>query len=102
MIALSGRMDGIASDFIYDCFRNVVASDTKKVVLDCGELDHMSSAGLSALVRLHLRLKKEGGQIKVADAKSNIIDILRIVHFEKLFGICDSVDDAVREMGEVT
>ncbi|TWT70962.1 STAS domain-containing protein [Crateriforma conspicua] len=95
VVHLRGRMDSVTSDFLFDVFSSQVESDLNRVVIDCEELDYVSSSGLAALVRLHSRLRKAGGIVKLAAVNSSITDVLRVVHFEKLFGIYDTVDDAV-------
>lgn len=94
VLELTGRLDSNTSDFLVDCLTGQIHGGVKKIVLDCADLEHVTSIGLGALVRIHSRLKGEGGEVKLVSVPSLISDILRIVHFDRLFNIYPTVEAA--------
>ena len=50
--------------------------------------------GLAVLVRANSRLKPLGGKIALAGVKGVAADALRIVHFDRLFNMYPTVDEA--------
>ena len=99
VLELAGRLDEHTADFLIDCLTGHIQNGTSKIVLDCHELSHVTSVGLGALVRVHSRLKRDGGEVKLARVEGVISDILRIVHFDRLFHIYPSVEEACDAMG---
>ncbi len=94
VMELAGRLDEHTSDFLVDCLSRHLAKGLTKIILDCSNLEQVSSFGLSALVRVHTRLKRSGGEVKLAEVSGTIADVLRIVHFDRLFNIYPTVEAA--------
>jgi len=46
------------------------------------------------LLRLHKRAKTAGGEVKIANVHSRIVEVLNITHLNKIFGIYPDVDRA--------
>lgn len=98
VLELTGRLDEKTSTFLFDCIDGQIKHGHTKLVLDCSDLEHIVSAGLGTLVRIHFRLKEKGGQVQLVGVRGVVADILRIVHFEKLFHMHDTVEEAVESM----
>ncbi len=94
VLELTGRLDTHSSDFLVSCLGGHIKNGTSKIILDCGDLEHVTSIGLGALVRIHSRLKGDGGEVKLARVEGVVADVLRIVHFDRLFNIYPSVEEA--------
>ena len=50
--AVSGRVDSSNAAAFAEAFKNAVADDDKQVIMDCGELSYISSAGLRAVLMI--------------------------------------------------
>ena len=100
VLELTGRLDEKASEFLFDCLDGHIKHGRSKLILDCTELEHIVSAGLGTLVRIHFRLKDKGGHVQLVGVKGVVADILKLVHFEKLFHMHDSVEEAVASFDE--
>lgn len=101
VLELTGRLDDHTADFLVDCLAGHIRAGTTRIVLDCSDLQHVTSIGLGALVRIHSRLKSDGGEVKLASVPGAVSDVLRIVHFDRIFNIyptvreaCAALDDA--------
>ena len=66
----------------------------RKMIIDCTHLDYISSLGVGVLVRLHNKLAKHGGDVKVAGAKSMVLKALMALRMGKVFEIYEDVDRA--------
>tara|TARA_R110002049_G_scaffold46487_1_gene135163 strand:+ start:118629 stop:118976 length:348 start_codon:yes stop_codon:yes gene_type:complete len=98
VLELTGRLDEKTATFLFDCVDGHIKHGRTKLILDCSDLEHIVSAGLGTLVRIHFRLKEQGGQVHLVGVQGVVADILRLVHFEKLFHMHDSVDEAVESI----
>lgn len=94
VVEASGKLDSVTSKYLLDCMQGIVQSGTEKIVLDCENLHQINSMGLASLVRANSRLKKIGGVMAIASATGPVADVLKLVHFDRLFGIYSTVDEA--------
>ena len=74
------------------CFNDGV----KKLVVDCLELEYISSAGLRALLAAAKQLKKSNGTIVLSSLSPNVKQVFEISGFTSIFPIHASKDEAVK------
>ncbi|MEM1224547.1 MAG: STAS domain-containing protein [Planctomycetota bacterium] len=98
VIEASGKLDTTTADFMLDCIQGYIEHGDKKVVIDCEDLNIITSVGLGMLVRANKRMKESGGAIAIANAQGLVADSLRLVHFDRLFGLHPSIDDAAASL----
>lgn len=75
-------------------------TDVKLLILDLSASSNVDVAGSKMLLQLSEQLKKQGLQLKIVEALSNVRDILRKLGMEEIIGHISrrvSVDDAVME-----
>jgi anti-anti-sigma factor len=65
-----------------------------KMIIDCTNLTSISSYGIGVLVRLHNKLAKLGGDVKIAAAPSRVLAALNLVRIGQLFEIYADVNQA--------
>ena len=94
VIKADGGLNGeTAEQFVRDIEKLVKAGLTKMIV-DCSELEYISSYGLGVLVRLHKRMERHGGNVKIASAHSALLDVIRLARLDRLFEIYPDVPRA--------
>ncbi len=82
-VEIRGRLDAANAENAL-LFLNQVAG---QCVIDMGQLEYISSAGLGVLLRTHKRLMGEGSGIKLVRVSPHINDIFSYSGFDKLFEI---------------
>ena len=82
-VRLRGRLDAVQAEKQADAFGAL----TGTAVLDCRELDYISSAGLGLLFGTHKRLMGSGGGIRLINLKPHIRELFAIAHFDSIFQI---------------
>ena len=82
-----------AGEFVGQLERMVDAGVTK-IIVDCTRLEYISSYGIGVLVRLHKRLAQHGGDVKIAAARSMVLQALTLLRMGKLFEIYPDVNQA--------
>jgi anti-anti-sigma factor len=82
-VEIRGRLDAANAQSAL-LFLNEVSGTC---VIDMGQLDYISSAGLGVLLRTHKRLMGEGGGIRLINVSPHINDIFTYSGFDKLFDI---------------
>jgi anti-sigma B factor antagonist len=80
-IRLRGRLDAVAAEKQAGAF----AEFSGPCVLDCKELDYISSAGLGLLFGTHKKLMATGGGLRLINLKPHIRELFAIAHFDSIF-----------------
>ena len=77
---------------------HAVANPTIYLLLDFCNVDYLSSAVLSELLRVNGIVEKDGGSVRLTGLAPSIREIFQITNMEQLFTIYDAQDnaDAVR------
>jgi anti-sigma B factor antagonist len=79
-----------------ELFALVEKDGHKKVLLDFGGVDFLSSAALNKLIVLEKRSKTAAGLVKLCNLKPEIQEVFVITRLNQLFDIRDSVDAAMK------
>ena len=82
-VFLRGRLDAAQAPRAQDFLDGVEGP----CVLDMGELEYISSAGLGVLLRTHKRLMAGGEGLKLVNVNGHINDIFTYSGFDRLFHI---------------
>ena len=80
-VRLRGRLDAVQAEKQAAAFAAVAG----QCVLDCRELDYISSAGLGLLFGTHKRLVDAGGGLRLINLKPHIRELFAIAHFDSIF-----------------
>lgn len=94
-VVLTGTLVEENCSYLLDCVEEEVLQGRKKLILECGQLTYVSSMGLGMLVRVNSRMKKLGGDVKLAEVQGTVAQILSIVGLNRVFQIYPTVDDAI-------
>ena len=91
---LSGRVDSSnAKDFERE-LSGIIDGGAKNLVLDCGELRYISSAGLRALLIAIRKANQAGGGLALGQVPANILEVLEVSGFVRLTKVFDTVEQA--------
>ena len=82
-VIAAGRLDAAQAPHAQEFLDNV----TGQCVIDLGQLEYISSAGLGVLLRTHKRLMGAGDGLRLVNVNSHINDIFMYSGFDKLFEI---------------
>lgn len=91
VIKADGGLNARTAEPFVEDMEKLVEAGLRKIIVDCSTLDYISSFGLGVLIRLHGRLARSGGDVKIASVKGMIAEALRITRLNKLFEIYPDV-----------
>ena len=94
VLELTGSLDTQNSEYLMDCVQGHIEDGIDRIILNCADLEFISSIGLGTLIRAMTRLKKQGGTVALAGAQGGVADVLRLVRLNRLLGIYDDVGEA--------
>jgi anti-sigma B factor antagonist len=97
IVQLLGRLDSNTSPEFEQRLFKVIDDGELSVIVDFGELDYISSAGLRVLLKAAKQLKRSQGKIVLCSMKDYIKEVFEIAGFVSLFPIAPSVGDAIKK-----
>jgi anti-sigma B factor antagonist/stage II sporulation protein AA (anti-sigma F factor antagonist) len=99
VISLKGRLDAVTSPVLEKDLTDLMAGGERFLVLDLGDLDYISSAGLRSILLVVKRLKEKQGKLLLASLKSVVREAFEISGFSTIIPIFESVDSALSSLG---
>ena len=97
--ALSGKLDAFHCDYLLKCVEHQIEEGYKKLILDCHGLEFISSMGLGMLMRVHARMKKLGGDVKLARVHGVVASAITLVRLDRALHMYPTVEEAVAAHG---
>ena len=67
----------------------------KKLLLNFANVEYLSSAALGKLMTLNKKVKQAGGELRLANIKSEIREVFSITKLDKMLKIFNSEQDAL-------
>ena len=96
ILKLNGRLDSITSHKLEEKFLSLLNKDEKKVVVNCSQLNYISSAGLRVLLMVSKRLRSTDGKIVLASLQDQVKEVFDIAGFSSIFTIFHSQEEAIK------
>jgi len=88
VVDLHGRIGfGEGTTKLRETIASLLGSGTKNVVLNMAEVNYVDSSGIGELVRGHMAIRKQGGQLKLARLSKVVSDLLHATSLTKVFEI---------------
>lgn len=94
--ALRGKLDGGTANLLEQKLMAAIEAGSRLLLLNCAELDYVSSAGLRVLLMAAKKLKVGNGRIVLSSLKPHILEVFDIAGFSTIFPIHDSDEAALR------
>ena len=98
-VVVSGQLDASNCEYLLDCVAGRIEDGHKKLILDCTDLTHITSVGLGILMRVHSRMKKQGGDVKLAGVKGTVAQVAALVKLDRVLHMYRTVGEAVAAHG---
>jgi anti-sigma B factor antagonist len=94
ILGADGGLNADTAKAFVEQLESLIDGGVDRIIVDCTNLSYISSYGIGMLVRLHKKLAKHGGDVKVAAPKSVVMQALTATHMGKLFEIYPDVNQA--------
>lgn len=85
-LLLIGRLDANSAPETEQIFRQM-AERFDKVVLNMGQLEYISSAGLRVIKIIHMAMKKKNGSLVIKNVKKMVLEVFEMTGFAGLLNI---------------
>lgn len=93
-ISAHGRLDMVSAPALREQLRAEVQSGNTQLLVDLSDVDHIDSAGLSALISGLKAARQAGGSLAIAKASTPVRKILRLTNLHRVLESQDQADEA--------
>lgn len=99
ILSLHGFLDAHTAPRFEAAVGEELREGRSRLVVDCGRLDYISSAGLGVFMTFIDEARAAGGDIKLAAIQPKVYQIFDVLGFPALFDIQPTVESAVARFG---
>ncbi len=99
VVAAGGRMDSIGAPLLEQHMNHLLAAGKNRVVVDCAELEYVSSAGLRVFLAAAKQIRNAQGAFALANMSKGVREIFDIAGFSTIIAIYATVAEAVKACG---
>ncbi len=100
IVSIQGSIDALTAEQITDRLNEVIARGEVHLILDLGQVDFMSSAGLRMILGALKKTRQKGGDLYIAAAQTGVARLLKMSGFVTISRTFDSVEEAVEGFGD--
>jgi len=101
IVFLSGYIDTYNTKYFNDQIDKVLSAGYIKLVLDCNQLNYMSSTGIGAMTGIMKTLKTRGGEIILVNIQPKVMDVFQLLGFSSFFAIKNSYEEVIDYLDKV-
>jgi anti-sigma B factor antagonist len=95
----TGFVDAETASTLAEALNGQLQAGNLSQVVDLGQLDYMSSAGLRVLLAVLKEARRQGGDLRLANAQAEVRQLLAMSGFSKLIQIYPTLAEAVDSYG---
>ena len=96
IVAARGRIDSSTAAEFGSALATAIDRGVVRVVVDLGQVDYMSSAGLREIVSALKRARKGQGDVRLAEPTMRVLEVLEMAGLDTIMSIFPTRDDALR------
>ncbi len=100
VLSADGEINSANSDQILEEIGQHIEGGAHRIIVDCTHVDYLSSYGLGVLLRVHSRMKKQGGDVKLCCLKGVVVDLLQVTGLNRIFEVYPDMEKAVAAFGK--
>jgi anti-anti-sigma factor len=86
-IVLRGDLDSTSAPEFDRQIQRHLDAGRSKIIIDCRNMGYISSLGIGSLVALQTKLRRRGGEVKLAAIFGKAMDVIRLVRLDRMLDI---------------
>ena len=95
IVLINGRVDGASAPDLESELSARIRDGFVRIVLDCAEMNYISSAGLRVFLLAAKRCKQGGGLLSIASLQPSCRSVIELSGFHTIIDCYDSRDEAL-------
>lgn len=94
IVNVKGYLDSSTFQDLQDHLHQLIDEGHSRVIVEFGELNYISSAGLGVLMGMLQEARENGGDLKLANMSTKVRNLFDMLGFSRLIRIYEDVDSA--------
>ncbi len=99
ILTVSEHLDSATSPIFESRLLGLIDRGERKIVVDCGSLEYVNSAGLKVFLLAAKRLEPLTGKLVLCALAPSVLMIFEMIGFTRIMKIVPSIDDAMKALG---
>lgn len=95
LVEVSGRIDSMNANELGAALSDTIDNGHIRLVLDLGSVEYMSSAGLREIVSALKKVKRETGDMRLAQPSPRVREVLEMAGLDTIFRIFPTQGEAI-------
>jgi anti-sigma B factor antagonist len=95
VVSLSGEIDMHSSPVLREKLLNVIKNKPSRLIVNFKDVSYIDSSGIATFVEGLKHVKAYQGRMQFSELPQAILDIFSFSRLDKVFEICENLDDAV-------
>ena len=87
LLRIEGSLDATSTPELRPLLDQLVADKRAQVTVDLEKLRLIDSSGVGAIISLYKRIRAQGGEVAVKNAKDQPLAIFRLLRLDRVFSI---------------
>lgn len=100
ILELKGYLDAHTSPQLENILQKLLNEGKYKIVVNCKDLNYISSAGLGVFMAFIEDVRKHNGDIKLSNMSPKVYNIFDLLGFPLLYDITKDESDAVKKFSQ--
>lgn len=96
VVTIDGSVDAMTADQVTSFLDKRIRENETRLVLDLGQVDFMSSAGLRAILATLKESRQHGGDLRLAAAQTGVEKVLKMSGFTNILKTFQTIDEAIK------
>jgi len=96
VLKLNGYLDGHTYADLEHRFDEQVKQGNKRLVADLKELTYISSAGVGVFIKIQHQLKKQGGNLQLANPSPSVREVFAILGLDSILAIHADLEAGIK------
>ncbi len=99
IVDIKGYLDAHTAPDLESAFTQLLAEKKFKIVVNCRNLNYISSAGLGVFMMFIEEVRKNAGDIKLTNMTPKVYNVFDLLGFPLLYDITKEEVDAIKKFG---
>lgn len=95
LLALAGAIDTLNAPAFETRLTELIGEGQRRLVLDCGSVDYVNSAGLKGFLVAAKALDAQGGKLALCGLSSSVRMIFDLIGFSQIMTILPTAEEAL-------
>ena len=100
ILGLCGKLDAATSPPFRDKFFELIDKGETEFIIDCSQLEYVSSAGLRVFFQAAYKIEDLSGRMALCSLSSNVKKVIDMVELSSELPVYSSQEEAFKEMGK--